>query len=142
SYGIRYWDQRSSCHRWQAIIRSGEPYPMVQRTELVLGASRENQPSIELIIGELGAETGGTEVFFDGGRLVTRNLSSGQGSVQPLNDTDTGRSIAQLTPPGYPGSDRIRVLFAVDPQRFLRITVEDLLTNEMLLSDQPVVQLS
>jgi len=47
-----------------------------------------------------------------------------------------------LTPPGYPGSDRIKVLFRVDEQRFLRITVEDLLTNETLLEDKPVVQLS
>ncbi|MEG3988194.1 hypothetical protein QUA13_13760 [Microcoleus sp. S28C3] len=48
----------------------------------------------------------------------------------------------ELTPPGYPGSDRIKVLFRVDEQRFLRITVEDLLTNETLLEDKPVVQLS
>ncbi|MEG4631626.1 hypothetical protein QUB56_18860 [Microcoleus sp. AR_TQ3_B6] len=47
-----------------------------------------------------------------------------------------------MTPPGYRGSDRIKVLFRVNEQRFLRITVEDLLTNENLLEDKPVVQLS
>ena len=45
-------------------------------------------------------------------------------------------------PLGFPGSDRIRVLFSVDGDRFLRMTVEDLLTMEMLLEDQVVVQLS
>ena len=60
---------------------------MSESVELVLGASLENQPSIELIIGELGAETGGTEIYFDGDRLITRQLA-GQTSVQPLNDKE------------------------------------------------------
>ncbi len=141
SYGIRYWNRRENCHSWHSLIKSGQSYPMSEPVELVLGASLENQPSIELIIGELGAETGGTEIYFDGDRLITRQLA-GQTSVQPLNDKEGARSIAQLTPPGYPGSDRIKIFFRVDEQRFLRITVEDLLTNQTLLEDKPVVQLS
>lgn len=141
SYGIRYWNRRDNCHSWHSLIKSGQSYPMSEPVELVLGASLESQPSIELIIGELGAETGGTEIYFDGDRLITRQLA-GQTSVQPLNDKEGARSIAQLTPPGYPGSDRIKIFFRVDEQRFLRITVEDLLTNQTLLEDKPVVQLS
>lgn len=103
----------------------------------------ENQPSIELVIGELGNETGGTEVYFDGDRLITRTVSGGSvPTVKPLNDTDAARTIAQLTPPGYPGSDRVRVLFRVDEQRFLRMTVEDILTAQTLMDDRAVVQLS
>ncbi|RAQ39405.1 molecular chaperone DnaK, partial [Arthrospira sp. O9.13F] len=142
SYGVRYWNRRDNCHDWHPIIKSGQPYPMTEAVELLLGASLENQPSIELVIGELGDETGGTEVFFDGDRLVTRSLNTGKATVQPLNDTDTGRSIAKLTPPGNPGSDRIRVQFQIDEQRFLRITVEDILTSQTLLNNQTVVQLS
>ncbi|RMH78037.1 MAG: Hsp70 family protein [Cyanobacteria bacterium J007] len=142
SYGIRYWNHRNKRHDWHPLIKSGQAYPMADPVELVLGASVDNQPSIELIIGELGAPTGGTEVYFDGDRLVTRTLASGTQSVQPLNDRDGARSIAQLTPPGNPGSDRVKVFFRVDRDRFLRITVEDLLTNETLVGDRPVVQLS
>jgi molecular chaperone DnaK (HSP70) len=142
SYGIRYWDRRNKRHSWHPIIKEGQPYPMNQAVELVLGASVENQPSIELIMGELGAQTGGTEVFFDGDRLITRRQDNIQTTVQPLNDKDGARTIAQLTPPGYPGSDRIKILFQVDGQRFLRITVEDLFTNETLLENQLVAQLS
>jgi molecular chaperone DnaK (HSP70) len=142
SYGVRYWNQREKRQDWHPIIKSGQPYPMTEPVELVLGASLDNQPSIELILGELGSDTGGTEVYFDGNRLITRILTSGQTAVQALNDTEQGRSIAQLNPPGYPGSDRIKVLFTVDQQRFLRITVEDLLTNETLFNRQVVVQLS
>ncbi|MBF2064503.1 MAG: Hsp70 family protein [Calothrix sp. C42_A2020_038] len=142
SYGIRYWDKRNNRHSWHPIVKSGQPYPMTQPIELLLGASLENQPSIELIMGELGAETGGTEVFFDGDRLITRRLDSSVTSVKPLNDKDGARTIANLTPPGFPGSDRIKIYFQVDEQRFLRITVEDLLTNQTLLENQLVAQLS
>ena len=142
SYGVRYWNKRNQRHGWHPIIKEGQPYPMSEAVELTLGASVENQPSIELIIGELGAETGGTEVYFDGDRLITRIVATDERTVQPLNDKDGARAIAQLTPPGYPGSDRVKVLFRVDEQRFLRMTVEDLLANQTLLENQPVVQLS
>lgn len=141
-YGIRYWDRRNKCHSWHPLIRAGQPYPMTDAVELVLGASVDNQPSIELIIGELGTETDQTEVYFDGDRLVTRRIGAGQTQVQALNDREGARSIANLDPPGNPGSDRVKVFFRVDDQRFLRITVEDLLSLRTLLDDQPVVQLS
>jgi molecular chaperone DnaK (HSP70) len=141
SYGIRYWDKRHNRHAWHPLINQGQPYPMPDPVELYLGASLENQPSIELIMGELGAETGGTEVFYDGDRLITRTLS-GAALAKPLNDNPEARTIANLTPPGYPGSDRIKVLFWVDESRFLRMTVEDLLTAETLLENQAVVRLS
>ncbi|QNP28295.1 Hsp70 family protein [Cylindrospermopsis curvispora] len=140
SYGIRYWDRRNQRHSWQPIIKAGQSYPMTQPVELVLGASKENQPSIELIIGELAETTGGTEVYFDGDRLITRQVNSSTTLVKPLNDSD--RKIAQLTPLGFPGSDRIKVKFQVDEERFLKITVEDLLTNNTLLENQIVAQLS
>jgi hypothetical protein len=59
---------------------------MEKPVELVLGASVDNQPSIELIIGELGTESGAMEVYFDGDKLITRSLGNGETSVQPLND--------------------------------------------------------
>ncbi|MBD2519145.1 Hsp70 family protein [Nostoc sp. FACHB-973] len=142
SYGIRYWDRRNQRHHWHPIIKAGQPYPMSQAVELVLGASVENQPSIELIMGELGADTGNTEVYFDGDRLITRRLESRETTVKPLNDREGARTIAQLTPSGFPGSDRVKIFFQVDQQRFLRITVEDLLTNDTLLENQLVAQLS
>ncbi|MBW4621928.1 MAG: Hsp70 family protein [Cyanosarcina radialis HA8281-LM2] len=142
SYGVRFWDRRQNCHNWHSIIRVGQAYPMSDPVELLLGASVENQPSIELIIGELGNQTQGIEVFFDGDRLVTRNLKSDRTSAKPLNDKDGARTIAQLMPLGYPGSDRIKVQFWVDAERFLRIRVEDLLSHQTLLDNQLVAQLS
>jgi molecular chaperone DnaK (HSP70) len=142
SYGVRYWDRRQNAHNWHPIIQQGQAYPMSEPVELTLGASRENQPSIELIIGELGATTGGTEVYFDGDRLITRCLTGGVKDVRALNDRDSARSIAKLEPAGYPGNDRIKVKFNVDRDRQLRITVEDLLTNQTLFVDRVVAELS
>lgn len=142
SYGVRYWDRRRSAHNWHSIIAAGQAYPMKEPVELLLGASRENQPSIELIIGELGTAKVGTEVYFDGDRLITHNLASGVTDVKPLNDRDGSRNIANLDPLGFPGSDRVKVQFIVDRDRVLRITVEDLLTNQTLLDRQVVAELS
>ncbi|RZM81863.1 Hsp70 family protein [Leptolyngbya iicbica] len=144
SYGIRYWDRRNRRHGWQPIIRSGQPYPSPAPVEMVLGASTDNQPSIELVIGELGNEDAlvTTEVFFEGDRLVTRQTQKDAQQIQPLNDTGAGRTIAKLDPLGVPGSDRIRVQFAVDGDRTLRITVDDILTGDTLVENRPVVQLS
>jgi molecular chaperone DnaK (HSP70) len=142
SYGIRYWDHRQNRHNWQPLIRAGQAYPMQEPVELMLGASVAGQPSIELIIGELGAETGGTEVYFDGDRLITRTLNAQQTQVQPLNDRDGSRQIAQLTPAGQPGQDRLKLQFRVDNNCSLRLTVDDLLTQDRLLEDRVVAQLS
>ncbi len=141
-YGIRYWNRRHNCHDWHPIIREGQPYPMATPVELVLGASADQQPSIELVIGELGAESTTTEVYFDGDRLVTRRRSSAASTVTSLNDQEGARSLAKLDPPGTPGSDRVKLLFWVDAERVLRVTVEDLLTHQTLLDNQAVAQLS
>jgi molecular chaperone DnaK (HSP70) len=142
SYGIRFWDRRNNCHSWHPIVKAGQAYPMENPVEIVLGASVNSQPSIELVLGELGSDADQTEVYFDGDRLITRRLNNSPTQVQPLNDRDSARSIAQLDPPGNPGRDRIKVQFRIDDQRFLRITVEDLLALRTLVDNQPVVQLS
>jgi len=137
SYGIRFWDKRYKRHNWHTIIQQGQTYPLSQPVELTLGTSVPNQPSIELVIGELGETT--VEVYFDSGKLLTRHLDQIQQSVRPLNEN--ARTIAQLDPSGRQGVDRIKVEFTVDESRTLRITVKDLLTTETLLQDQAVVQL-
>ncbi|MEM1368560.1 MAG: Hsp70 family protein [Cyanobacteria bacterium P01_H01_bin.15] len=141
SYGIRYWSQREQRHQWHPIIREGQPYPTEEPVELVLGASQSGQPSLELILGELGSQSNQTEVYFDGSRLVTRTLTQAAPAVQTLNDTEQGRTLAPLNPPGFPGQDRLKLLFSVDDERRLRVTIEDLLTDEMLLENKVIADL-
>jgi molecular chaperone DnaK (HSP70) len=142
SYGIRYWDRKQNCHSWHPIIKTGQPYPTEQPVEVILGASTPNQTNVELVIGELGSEAAATEVYFDNDRLMTRSANSSAASVQALNDRDGSRTIAQLDPLGNPGRDRLKLLFSVDSQRHLRITIEDLLTQKTLLNNYIVVDLN
>lgn len=137
SYGVRYWDKRYKKHNWHTIVKSGATYPLEKPVELTLGASSPDQPSIELVIGELG-ETN-VEVYFEDRRLVTRVLDGKQVAAQILNENS--KAIAKLDPLGQMGSDRIKVFFQVDEKRTLRITVRDLLTKKNLLDDVSVVQL-
>ncbi|OIP73079.1 MAG: molecular chaperone DnaK [Oscillatoriales cyanobacterium CG2_30_44_21] len=139
SYGVRYWDKRYKRHNWHQIVKSGEVYPLAKPVELILGASMPDQPSIELVIGELG-ETD-VEVYFEDERLITRLLDNRQVAVQILNDNEFGSVIAKLDPLGQTGRDRIKVSFQVDAKRTLRITVLDLLTKQNLLENIPVAQL-
>ncbi|MGD1936686.1 MAG: Hsp70 family protein [Cyanophyceae cyanobacterium] len=140
-YGVRYWNRRDNRHDWHPIISKGQPYPMVEPVDLTLGASVNNQPRIELVIGELGEEAGNVEVFFEGDRIVTKK-TTGKRSVKALNDRDGARNLATLEPPGMPGTDRVRVSFRVDEQRQLRVSVDDLLANERLLDEVALVRLS
>lgn len=139
-YGIRYWDYRRQTHNWHPIIQPGQSYPMNQPIELILGASTPDQPGLELIMGELGQPQERTEIFFEGGQLITRTIK-GESTVQALNDREGSRSIAQLNPLGQPGSDRVKVLFFVDQDRQLRISIDDLLTQTRLVDQQLVITL-
>lgn len=141
SYGIRYWNRKTNSHDWHPIIEAGQPYPLPQPVELFLGASNPDQTSIELIIGELSENTA-TEVYFDGDRLVTRAIATTDKIVRPLNDREGARTIARLDPPGNPGSDRLRLLFSINPERYLCITVEDLLSRQSLLNNYTVAKLN
>ena len=141
SYGIRYWNRKTNSHGWHPIIKTGQPYPMNKPVELVLGASTPNQASIELIIGELSTDTN-TEVYFDGDRLITRTVETTDSLVQPLNDREGARTIAQLEPVGNPGRDRLKLLFYIDRDRYLRISVEDILSQQSLRNNYIVAKLN
>ena len=141
SYGIRYWNRREKRHDWHPLIKNGQPYPMTQPVSITLGASVVNQPCVELVIGELSTNTVATEVYFDGDRLVTRNLDRNNTQVKPLNDSESAKTLAVLDPPGNPGSDRIELRFQIDDNCLLRVTVEDILTDSILLDSQVIAQL-
>jgi molecular chaperone DnaK (HSP70) len=146
SYGIRYWNHKTNSHGWHPLVQAGLPYPLPDPVELVLGASSPDQPSVELVIGELGESDGSVEVFFVNGQLVTRQRleaerNGSSPAVQALNDSPSQRTIAKLEPLGQPGSDRLRLEFQVDGQRRLCVTVEDLLTNRILLANRAIIEL-
>ncbi|MNS43372.1 Chaperone protein DnaK [compost metagenome] len=141
-YGIRYWDARSQRHAYEPIFAPGTAYPTAEPVEIVLRASRAEQPAIELVIGEFEPAAGGaSEVVFDGKRLVSTALPMAPGRVVALNDAEGAKTIAPLDPPGFPGVDRVRVLFNVDSRRQLRLHVTDLQSGRTILDDEAVIEL-
>ncbi len=143
SYGVRHLSPITNRHEWEEIIPAGTRYPLQSPVKLILTASRDGQEALELVIGEVEESAGGiAEVMFgdrailmvEGGGLELRQ-------VVALNDEDGARTVAHLDPPGKAGADRVEVLFEVDQNRTLRVTVNDLQTKKALLRNVPVVEL-
>lgn len=143
SYGIRHLSPVTRQHEWEEIIPAGTRYPLEEPCSLILTASRDGQEALELIIGEVEESAGGLSEVMLGERaifLVEGSFESRQ--IVPLNDEDGARTVARLDPPGKAGEDRVEVIFTVDKNRTLRVTVTDIKSKKTLLKDIPVVELS
>lgn len=142
AYGVRHLSPTTGRHEWEEIIPAGTRYPLEEPVKLVLTASRDGQEALELVIGEVEESAGGlAEVMFGERSILMVNGGVELRKVVPLNDQDGSRTVARLDPPGRAGEDRVEVTFTVDPNRTLRVTVVDLLTDETLLYSVPVVEL-
>ncbi len=142
SYGVRHLSPLTGRHEWEEIIPAGVRYPLAEPVELILTASCDGQEALELVIGEVEESSGGlAEVMFGERSILMVNGGVELRRVIPLNDEDGSRTVAYLDPPGKAGEDRVEVVFDVDRNRTLRVTVTDLLTNRVLLHNVPVVEL-
>ncbi len=143
SYGIRHLDATTGEHQFDEIIPMGSHYPTEAPIEVMLGAAHENQASIEFIIGEIDTDSVAmVEVQYENGQavFVAQANSSGQ-QIIPLNEAKALDMLANLTPPGKPGEDRLKAEFSVDDRRQLRLKVTDIQTNKILLQDVVVTTL-
>lgn len=142
SYGVRHLSPITGRHEWEEIIPAGVRYPLEEPVKLVLTASRDGQEALELVIGEVEESAGGiTEVMFGDRAILMVEGGLELRRVVPLNDDDGARTVAYLDPPGKAGEDRVDVVFDVDQNRTLRVTVLDLQTKKELLRSVPVVEL-
>lgn len=142
AYGVRHLSPVTGRHEWEEIIPAGTRYPLEEPPMLILTASRDGQEALELVIGEVEESAGSVaEVMFGGRAILMVDGAIELRQVIPLNDEDGSRTVAQLDPPGKAGEDRVEVLFDVDANRTLRVTVTDLLTHRVLLENAPVVEL-
>ena len=142
SYSVRHLSPITGRHEWEEIIPAGTRYPLEEPVSLILTASRDGQEALELVIGEVEESAGGmAEVMFGDRAILMVEGGLELRRVVPLNDEDGARTVAYLDPPGKAGEDRVEVLFEVDRNRTLRVTVTDLLTKKVLLRNVPVVEL-
>ena len=146
---LRCWDRRSSRHHWHPLFVAGQSWPTQQPLELVLACSQPDQRALELVLGEpepeqraevvfAGAKFGEElaasvtvrakhpEVVFAGGLPQLRQRAAGQARV--LAWSHQPAPIA-LDPPGQPGEDRLRLVFALTDSGELEVTITDLLNG-------------
>lgn len=121
---LRFWDQRSRCHRWHPLFQAGQCWPSLQPFELVLACSEHDQSSLELVLGEpLPQER--PEVVFHQGVPVLRQRQEESPTVRawPLPAIHL-----PLSPQGKAGVDRLRLRFSINARGELEVEGEDLLT--------------
>lgn len=139
SYVLRHLE--ADQHAYEEIIPSGTRYPTAQPVEIFLSAAHAHQDCLEFVIGEVETDSVGmVEVSYQQGQTVfVARSNQNEQSVIALN-ADTPLTV-QLKPAGKPGEDRLKVVFSVDAQRQLHVTVTDLSTRQKLLDDVMVVKL-
>ncbi len=143
SYGIRYLDPKTGEHEFDEIVPMGSQYPSEQPIEVILGAAHPDQKEIEFVIGEIDTDSVSMiEVQYENGQavFVAQANSNGQ-QIVPLNEAKALNMLANLVPPGKQGQDRLKAEFMIDDRRQLRLTVTDLHSNKVLMTNVAVVTL-
>jgi molecular chaperone DnaK (HSP70) len=156
SYAIRLWEPHLQQYSFYPIFTKGTVYPCQSREPLILQAAIANQAEIWLDIGEV-ADIAQSEISYDtSGRMISSQLVKKsdfrslqikapklyQQNIAPnLAQERLQVCIARLIPLGQVGCDRIAVTFEVDERRILIATVQDLLTQSLIIDRQAIAKL-
>jgi molecular chaperone DnaK (HSP70) len=133
-YGLRYLDA-SGVHRFDEIIPMGSAYPTRKPVSVTLGTSRPDQDVVELVIGQIDSDAlAAAEVNFAGGQAAVVAQSGVSTPKIVLLNAEQPLQV-HLAPPGQPGYERLRVDFSLDSRRRLQVSVVDLKTRRILISD-------
>lgn len=141
AYAVRLYDPLTGGHGWEEIVPAGTRYPMDDPVTLVLAASREKQSAIELVIGEVEEDASTLTEVIIGGKQLRMVAAESMRRIIALNEGEGARTLAFLDPVGSPGADRLEVSFTIDSDRFLRVTITDLMTRRILVNRQKVIEL-
>ena len=125
---LRCWDRRSDCHHWHPLFVAGQSWPTEAPLELVLACSRDDQPDLELRLGEPLPEERG-EVIFEAGLPLLRRRPAGAARVEPW---PLAPPALPLATPGSRGVDRLRLRFSINGEGILMMESEDLLNGQRL----------
>ena len=141
SYAIKLWDPQSKNYSYFNIFEKGIKYPCKRKEPLILQAAIEQQKEIRLDIGEV-AEVSRSQVQFDASGKMTSSQLLQEKAYRSLNGDSQTACVALLDPPGGLEIDRIAVQFEVNEKRILIVTIEDLLTNKILVNRVAIAKLN
>ena len=128
---LRYWDQRSNRHCWHPLFLAGQHWPTTTPLELVLTASRDNQDSVELVLGEPKPQHLQEIIFVDSLPTIRQEDESSDNDfvIEPWSGNTP---VFYLNPPGQPAEDIICLRFWINNVGRLLCNGEDLRTGQQL----------
>jgi molecular chaperone DnaK (HSP70) len=134
SYAIRLWEPHTKTSEYLTLFEKGMPYPCQCSEPLVLQVAIDGQREIYLDIGEVTeVSQAEAEVTYDAqGRMTSSELHK-QAEYQFREIHQQPICVAHLEPPSETEVDRIEMMFEVNEERMLLVTVRDLQTKQVLL---------
>ncbi|HIE52496.1 MAG TPA: Hsp70 family protein [Armatimonadetes bacterium] len=145
-YALRVYNRETQQYEYPILIPRGTPYPtppnFVEKYFAPAQTHGEPQTEFELLIYEIGQPTGPQRTLVwreDGGLHIAETGSGDRPAMVCLNEANP--TLGRLRPPGEGPAPRLRISFSVSADRWLCVTVHDLLRQVDLMVHQPVVRL-
>jgi molecular chaperone DnaK len=144
-YAVKSYNHQTGSHEFIPLVPRGTHYPTALDFRTVtIKATRDAQRffgiDIYEIAGKESACSGIGELIFDPSGCAVFDASTRTVSTEFWMNEDKTLFI-EADPPGKRGEPRFRVVFRVDSQKRLLVTVRDILTQRLLYHDHPVVKL-
>ncbi len=148
-YAIRHLSREKGDYDFRLLVEHGTPYPTPGPVaRLTVKASYDGQTRLGLAIFELGErqeKPAGQrmELVFDpSGAARLHSLTPEEEQQRSLFwMNENSQTFLQADPPAARGEPRFEVAFAIDENKRLTVTARDLIRNELVLREYPVVKL-
>ena len=146
-YAIKSYNRKTGTHEFLPLISRGTQFPTEAGFKnMTMKATRDGQRFFGIDIFELAEKAGSTEcageIVYDlNGCAVFDNNHNGSGESTEFWMNENNPTFIEASPPGEKGIKRFSVSFRVGPNKALRVTVRDILTQKLLYEDYPVVRL-
>jgi molecular chaperone DnaK (HSP70) len=146
-YAIRYRNMRTGEYEYHILVPRGAPYPTREPIRrVVIKATYTGQTQMGIDIFEMGDSRVGTawELVFDpsGAARVVAVSDAQQRERTLFWMNEASPTFLTLDPPAQRGEPCFEVLFSIDANKRLLITVRNLRTMRLVLEDYPVVKLT
>jgi len=145
-YALRVYNRATQQYEYPILIPRGTPYPtppdFVEKLFAPAQTHGQPQQEFELLIYEVGQPTGPRRQITwreDGSLHIAEAPDPERPTLVCLNEVNP--TLGRLRPPGEGTAPRLRISFSVSLDRWLCVTVHDLLRQVDLMVQQPVVRL-
>jgi molecular chaperone DnaK len=146
-YAIKSYNRKTGTHQFLPLIPKGTHFPTEEGfRSMTMKATRDGQRFFGIDIFEIAEKSSCTEcvgeIVYDlNGYAVFDNSHSASSESTEFWMNENKPTFIEADPPGERGVKRFSVSFRVGPNKALRVTVRDILTQKLLYEDYPVVRL-